>query len=174
MTTHCKQCGKKTSGTKYCGERCKWTWHNRNRTLTPNMIYDCEVCGGHVEKWCSPKSIRDGTNEGRFCSRTCAGKWRRGKNHPNWKGASKRDKDGYVLLHRPDHPRADSKGYVRKHRLIVEAHIGRFLTASEVVHHKNGNTSDNRYRNLKLYPNNAEHKREDCKLRKRDKKGRLI
>ena len=174
MPTQCRQCGKPTGGNKYCGTPCKAKWHNNNRTLTPNMIYDCEICGKHVEKWCSPKSIKAGINQGRFCSRTCAGKWRRGKNHPNWKNGSKRDKDGYVLLHRPAHPRADNTGYVRKHRLIVESHIGRFLTADEVVHHKNGITSDNRYRNLKLYPNNREHKKDDYKNRRIDKKGQFI
>lgn len=174
MNTLCRQCGKESNGKSYCSNRCKWTWHNHNRELTPNLIFDCEICGKHIEKWVSPQNIRLGIDQGRFCSRTCAGKWRRGKNHPNWKGPVKQDKDGYVLIHRPAHPTANHQGYVRKHRIVMESHIGRFLTTVEVVHHKNGNVKDNRFRNLKLYASNAEHKRDDCKLRTRDKKGRLL
>jgi hypothetical protein len=174
MNTHCDHCGKETNGKRFCCERCKWTWHNHNRTLTPNMIYDCEVCAKHVEKWCSPATIKAGINQGRFCSRTCAGKWRRGENHPNWLGGRQKDKDGYVLVYRPQHPHANKNGYVRLHRLVMESHIGRFLRPEEVVHHRNDNPKDNSYRNLKLYPNNSAHKADDAKRRNRDAKGRLL
>lgn len=82
---------------------------------------------------------------------------RRGEKSPTWKGGRKIGGGGYVLLKRPDHPYANSQGYVMEHRLVMEAHLGRFLLPTEVVHHINGDLRDNRIENLALYSSNGEH-----------------
>lgn len=48
-------------------------------------------------------------------------------------------------------------GHVRQHRLVVEKCMGRKLTSKEVVHHINGDKSDNRIINLILFENQIDH-----------------
>jgi hypothetical protein len=76
-----------------------------------------------------------------------------------WNGGVTVDKAGYILLHMPTHPDAKKGGYVRQHRLVMSQHIGRQLLPGEVVDHENGDPSDNRIENLRLFASNADHLR---------------
>lgn len=60
---------------------------------------------------------------------------------------------GYILI-----------GNRYEHRRIMDVVVGRRLSRDEVVHHKNGNKSDNRIANLEVLPN-AEHSRMHAKAR---------
>ena len=92
------------------------------------------------------------------------GKWTLGRPHPesakekkrgaknvNWKGGRFKSKIGYVFILMREHPKADIKGYVLEHRLIMEKKLGRMLFDNENVHHKNGIRDDNRIENLELW-----------------------
>lgn len=63
----------------------------------------------------------------------------------------------YQRVSCPEHPRA-TNGHVYEHVLIVERQLRRYLKKGEHVHHRNGNCSDNRIRNLQLV-SHGEHMR---------------
>jgi hypothetical protein len=84
-----------------------------------------------------------------------------GSENPRWRGGRFLHQGRYWLVLRPDHPQADNHGYVREHRLVMEGMLGRFLLPTEVVHHRNHDSTDNRPENLQLFASNAEHKRSE-------------
>ena len=69
----------------------------------------------------------------------------------------KTSKLDYYRIYMPNHPHADSKGCVKKHRLVMEEMLGRYLEPWEVVDHINRDRLDNRPENLRLFSSNSDH-----------------
>lgn len=57
---------------------------------------------------------------------------------------------GYMRAYVPGYPSASKDGHILLHRLIMEQYLGRYLLSSEVVHHLNGDKTNNNVDNLEL------------------------
>jgi len=79
----------------------------------------------------------------------------------NWKGGYYKRPDGYINVRLGANDffssMADIHGQVLEHRLVMAKHLSRCLLPWEVIHHKNGNKSDNCIENLELLPTQKQH-----------------
>ena len=80
-----------------------------------------------------------------------------GEKNISWRGGIQRDSAGYILIYSPAHPFRNSRNCVFEHRLVMEKHLGRYLTPEEVVHHENEIKDDNRIENLRLFSGVGKH-----------------
>jgi hypothetical protein len=96
---------------------------------------------GHNFRRGSPKAHRYGKREA----------------HAYWRGGSYVSKRGYRMIRMPDHPHAESDGYVREHILIVERILGKRLPVGALVHHVSGEKADNRPTNFVVCPDRSYH-----------------
>lgn len=76
---------------------------------------------------------------------------RRGKDHPSWTGGRYVDHHGYVMVStRSGRIGSGWENYRKEHVVVMEQHLGRKLTRGEVVHHIDGDKTNNKMDNLWL------------------------
>jgi hypothetical protein len=63
---------------------------------------------------------------------------------------------GYILIRAPEgHPHSRIDGSILEHCLVMEDHLGRYLEEWEIVHHRDGDRSNNVLSNLEIYDGRA-------------------
>ena len=133
----CSFCGKefavplndhrlKTTGVKYCSKLCNYEGKKTG------SIKKCLICGNEFY-----------TTRNKTCSIKCGQELRaRGMA----KGKVYKE-NGYLVVYIRGY---NKKGNAKVHRLAAEKNMGRKLLKSEVVHHINGDRTDNRIENLRV------------------------
>jgi hypothetical protein len=113
-------------------------------TRRENPLVECK-CG------CGEQLLKYGGKDGYGCIRYYI------TGHSHRKESSKDGEYEYVFA--PNHPNKNHRGKVYRHRLVMEAHIGRYLTKDEIVHHKDEDPHNNDISNLEIMsrPKHKQH-----------------
>jgi hypothetical protein len=151
----CAQCGKEIwirpskPNRKFCSKSCATTARN---LTDQNPAYSRDITGENNPMFGNGLSGQDNPMFGK--TKELA---------PRWTGGRKVRKDGYVFVVAPDdHPnpsytKDSGTKYILEHRLVMESHIGRYLSPDEVVHHIDENPNNNSIENLELFRSQSEH-----------------
>jgi len=145
---------------------CKTVFKTRGSLIARGKVCFCSTkCAGNARKGIrvSPKTeIKKGQRISIKTEFKSGHKsWSTGKkllhmrreNACHWKGG-RTTCLGYSMIHTSTENKTK---YSREHRLVVEKELGRKLLGTEVVHHINGDKTDNIISNLYLFKNQSEH-----------------
>lgn len=117
----------------------------------------CVGCGEQITTTQFHKPVEDTR------CRSCACKIREknrdtfGTKAHNWKGGVSKRSDGYALMYCKDHPRS-VKNYIRWAYFVWEQNTGHFPDIGEVIHHIDGDKTNDEFSNLQLMTH-GEHSR---------------
>lgn len=141
-----------------------WTGPWKLRFLTKEVLHDlhhsqdmtAEEIGERFG--CGASTVRRRARELGIAKGSGKSKATKGESHWSWRGGRVIDRNGYVRVRCPQHPNANSNGYVLEHRKVVADLLGRPLLSTEEVHHIDGNKQNNDPDNL-MVVTRGEHQR---------------
>ena len=148
-------------------------WNKKEKVkkicLSCKKIFDVHPYRKNTAKYCSPECFRVSKkgkppyNKGKHIVNSTS--FKKGKQHPNWKGGKTTSQEGYILINCPTHPFSNGKGYIPRSHLVMEKVLNRYIKFGEIIHHKGikypigsiKNKQDDRPQNLELFPNRGKH-----------------
>jgi len=141
----CDICGK-TSSTRYANY-----YNSQKKRGWPKTTY-CRSCVGKISA--QKRKGKPAHNKGKKLSEN-----QKGKNHPSWKGGKFISTDGYVMVYvGGDKKKIGWTSYRKEHIVIAEEMMNRPLEKNEVVHHIDGEKTNNEKSNLWVAASAAAHK----------------
>lgn len=98
----------------------------------------------------------------------------KGRKTGRWNKEKMLSPGGYVKIRvGKSHPLSCPNGYCYEHKLVMVAALGRQIMPNEVIHHINGDKTDNRIENLEVVPR-GEHNQHHNQEKVRNDKGQFI
>jgi hypothetical protein len=141
---------------KYCSRNC---YYEQMKIVRKGICFNTGRT--HFKKGIKPKVMFEkgmipwnkGTR-GIMIKSESAYSFPKGDKHPNWKGG-KFIQNGYVFIMQKKHIKKfhphSKEVYIARYRYIIEKQLGRPLKSTEVVHHINEKTTDDRIKNLMVF-----------------------
>lgn len=151
----------------FCSKKCEGEFRKKQ---TPKES-ECPVC--HKKFHIKPYQRKNALHN--YCSRECFNIAKseymknegnhqyglKGELNSSWKGGKRKSVYGYYLIYFPEHPFANGDGMVFEHRLVAEQFLltetnsveingKRYLSPDFVVHHKDGDKTNNDVSNLEI------------------------